>query len=102
MLDGEELGKTRAQTKAEKNGDADTTAPEENGDGEDSEENGKEAEAEEDSTANGGETEEDEKAAVKRTHTMEDTLKVGEIMFVLLRLNKNATNTLFKWSFCAT
>lgn len=71
LLDGEELGKTRAQTKAEKNGDAE---PEENG--KHDEANGKEAEG--DSTENGAEKaeDEDEKAALKRTHTMEETLKV--------------------------
>ena len=71
LLDGEELGKTRAQTKADKNGDAE---PEQNGNH--NENNGKEAEGE--STENGGETveDEDEKAALKRTRTMEETVKV--------------------------
>ena len=74
LLDGEELGKTRAQTKAEKNGDAES---EQNG--KHDETNGKEAEG--DSAKNGGEAaddEDEEKAALKRTHTMEETVKEGE------------------------
>lgn len=75
ILDGEELGKTRAQTKSEKNSDAAAAA--ENGK---HEENDKEGEA--DTKENGAETaeekpeEDDEKAAVKRTHTMDETVKV--------------------------
>ncbi|XP_028393897.1 uncharacterized protein LOC114518155 [Dendronephthya gigantea] len=80
LLDGEELGKTRAQTKADKNGDA---QPNQNG--KHDETNGKVAEA--DSTENGAETvaqkdetadDDEEKAAMKRTRTMEETVKEGE------------------------
>ena len=67
LLDGEELGKTRAQTKAEKNGDAES---EQNGKHDDT--NGKEAEEEEQEN----EDEDEEKAALKRTRTMEETVKV--------------------------
>ena len=72
LLDGEELGKTRAQTKAEKNGDAES---EQNGKHDQTD--GKEAEG--DSSKNGGEAaeeEDEEKAALKRTRTMEETVKV--------------------------
>lgn len=79
LLDGEELGKTRSQTKNEKNGEESTEAPSENGkESEDKEEenNDNENEAEEGET--NGNHAEDEKSPLKRTRTMEDTVKEGE------------------------
>ena len=68
-MDGEELGKTRAQTKAEKNGEAEPVALEENGKHENGQEDGGETNANEEDT-------DDDKAALKRTRTMEETVKV--------------------------
>lgn len=68
-MDGEELGKTRSQTNSEKNGE-ETKAPEENGKDKD-----EELEEEPDKEQNGNHAEE-EKSPLKRTRTMEDTVKV--------------------------
>lgn len=103
-MDGEELKKTRAQTKADKNGDA---QPNQNG--KHDETNGKVAEA--DSTGNGAETvakeetaeDEEDKAAMKRTRTMEETVKVCDRNIVLCvdlqTLKTFVTKTSFEWRF---
>lgn len=73
-MDGEELGKTRSQTKNEAKNGEDAEAPEENGNG-----NGKgdddDEEDEPDSEQNGNHAE-DEKSPAKRTRAKDDSVQV--------------------------